>query len=46
MKVSSLKYEDLTNEIIDRMLYEGISDDGLNGDEYKRKYTRITTSIR
>lgn len=32
MKVSEIKYEDLTNDIIDKILFEGISDDGLGGD--------------
>ena len=32
MKVSTLKLEDLTNEIIDKILYEGLEDRGDTGD--------------
>lgn len=32
MKVSSLKKEDLSNDIIDKILYEGLEDRGDNGD--------------
>lgn len=32
MKVSQFEYEDLTNEIVDKMLFEGILDDELSGD--------------
>lgn len=32
MKVSDIKYEDLNNDIIDKILYEGIDDDNKTGD--------------
>jgi len=32
LKVSEISYDDLSNDIIDKMLFEGILDDGLNGD--------------
>lgn len=32
MKVSEIKYENLTNDVIDKMLFEGILDDGIDGD--------------
>lgn len=32
MKVSSLKKDDLTHEVIDKMLYDGLDDTGDNGD--------------
>lgn len=32
MKVSEIKYENLTNDVIDKILFEGILDDGIDGD--------------